>query len=181
MPGSSRCTGAERRASGSTAVRGLAARVDVPRRSSPALRRRHTRLAARRAADPAPVAGTRFGLGRCSAQAASLVTSVECARFGRLLRYRTGASSGARPRSAVLLDSSASGALTSGSPTSEDPHSRMTNWCPLRLSRTKQVPSGACSTETVPCSPYRNVMVSPCRWIEASTTTRSVRGEDETL
>ena len=78
MPASSRCTEAERRGSGSTPVRGLAATADVPRRSSPVLRRRHTRLATRRAVDPAPVAGTRSGRGRCRAQAASPVTSAQC-------------------------------------------------------------------------------------------------------
>jgi len=76
--GSSRCTEAERRGSGSTPVRGLAATADVPRRSSPVLRRHHTRLATRRAVDPAPVAGTRSGRGRCRAQAASPVRSAQC-------------------------------------------------------------------------------------------------------
>jgi hypothetical protein len=79
MPASSRCTEAERRASGSTPVRGLAARVDAPRISSPVLRRRRTRFGACRAAHPAPVAGTRCGRGRCPAQAVSPVTSVQSA------------------------------------------------------------------------------------------------------
>jgi len=79
MPGSSRCTEAERRASGSTRVRDLAATVGAPRRSSPVAPRRRTRFVACRAAHPAPVVGTRCGRGRCPAQVASPVTSVQCA------------------------------------------------------------------------------------------------------